>query len=74
MASPEESSIFSHLLQVLVAAAFGAWAWVVKVAADRHLKSQDHIHKKLERHNVRLTRLETKIDDEPEDDEAEDDG
>jgi hypothetical protein len=70
MATPEESA-FSHFLSVLIAAAFGAWAWVVKVAADRHLKSQDHIHKKLEHHSNRITRLETKL--ELEDNEAEDD-
>ncbi len=73
MANSDDQFAFSHLLQLLIAAAFGAWAWVVKVAADRHLKGQDHIHKKLEHHSIRITRLETKLDVESEDSEAEND-
>jgi hypothetical protein len=57
----ELSLSFGHALQLILAAAFGAWAWVVKVAAHRHLQSQDKIMTKLEDVERRLTRVETKM-------------
>lgn len=60
MSSPEEMSL-NHILQVILAAAFGAWAWVVKTAANRHLDSQDSINQKVDRIMERIVKLEIKM-------------
>lgn len=60
MSTPEEMSL-NHVLQVILAAAFGAWAWVVKTAANRHLDSQDAINEKVDKIMERLVKLEIKM-------------
>lgn len=47
---------------MLLTAAFGAWAWVVKKAADKHLESVSRIENKVDSLTIRVNTLETKME------------
>ena len=62
MNDPDELSFTpENIFKLLLASAFGFWAWVVKVAAHRHLESLDRIEKSIKVLSRRVTRLETKM-------------
>lgn len=58
----EEDKTISHLLQAGMTIAFGAWAWVVKTAASKHLDGIERIERRLESMANRVSILETKMD------------
>lgn len=61
MSSETEDGLISHAVQILLAIAFGSWAWVVKVAASRHLDSVERIEHKVDALAERVTKLETRM-------------
>lgn len=64
----EEASL-ENILKVILAAAFGAWAWVVKTAATAHLEWQKRHEDKIDRLSQRVSKLEGRVrSHEPEDD------
>lgn len=60
MAQDLENGV-SKVFQIILAAAFGAWAWVVKKAADRHIEAVIKLEDEMAQLLLRVNTLETKI-------------
>lgn len=57
-----EEGFLQYVAQLVLAGAFGLWAWVVKTAADKHLDAIERIETKLELMTTRISVLETKME------------
>ena len=57
----DKNDWLSSIVQILLAMAFGAWAWVVKVAADKHLRGVDKIEAEVVSLKERVHDLETRM-------------
>ena len=53
--------IASAVVGALLSAAFGLWAWVVKVFGQRHLEKMDDIIERLDKQGERIANLEGKL-------------
>lgn len=60
----DENGFLGRVIELVLALAFGAWAWVVKVAASAHLKGVGRIEDNVDRLGERVSKLEGAHDSE----------
>lgn len=60
----DENSLLGRVIELVLALAFGAWAWVVKVAASAHLRGTARIEEKVDKLGERVSKLEGAQDSE----------